>query len=57
MNPQLDLVRAPYTDWDKGGANTARQRHSYRISIDPNKGLFIDEDNQNSGAASSSNGQ
>ena len=57
MNPQLDLVRAPYTEWAEGGTHIARQCHSYRIKIDPNKGLFIDEDNKNSGAASSSKGQ
>ena len=57
MNPSLDLVRSPYTDWAEGGQIMARQRHSFRIQVDPNKGLFFDEDNENSGAASSSKGQ
>ena len=57
MNPSLDLVRPPYTDWDEGGKIMARARHAFRIQVDPNRGLFFDEDNENSGAASSSKGQ
>ena len=39
VNPLLDIVRAPYTDWNKGSV-AARQHHEERALQDSNIGLF-----------------
>ena len=40
MNPSLDLVRPPFSDWKDGGKLGATARHSFRIHVDPNAGYF-----------------
>ena len=39
MSPNLDIVRAPFSNWDKGKI-AARQSHAVRVLQDPNANLF-----------------